>query len=81
MAAMETTQVVSGWDWSKGVKKHSFIYIYKDLQKTDTAVNLSRVASSMPCLVQKKFLQYLLHRIFGHIYETLNAVKKTNYTV
>ena len=31
---------------------------------------------------QKKFAQYLSHRIFGHMHEVLNAVEKiTNYPV
>ena len=31
-----------------------------------------------PCLVQKKFIQYLSHQIFGHVLRALNTVKKIN---
>ena len=33
------------------------------------------------CLVLKNFLHYTSHQIFEHMYETLNVIKKTNYTV
>ena len=30
------------------------------------------------CLVPKNFIQYLSHRIFGHMYRALNVVEKNN---
>jgi len=34
------------------------------------------IKNSSHVLIQKKFLQYLLHQIFRHIYETVNIVEK-----